>query len=651
MLQQGTVLSSRYEIIEKIGAGGMSVVYKAKCNKLQRYVAIKVLREEFVTDEQFVSRFRVEAQAAASLSHPNIVGIYDVGNEDNIHYIVMEYIHGETLKETIASNAPFSSPKVLSIAMDIASALQHAHKKNIIHRDIKPQNILITDEGVLKVADFGIARTLDSSTVVTTGKAIGSVHYFSPEQARGGYVDKNSDIYSLGIVMYEMATKTLPFEGESPVTVALKHINEEIPSPRSINTDISSSLEDIIMKSTQKRPENRYKSVDEMIKDMESSLQHPNGNFVKKSGMENSPTIQMTENEMKLLRGEPKNSPYEKLDTIPKASIAPIEEEKNPREKWVTVGAIFTSVILIIVISAIGIGYIKDYLEPKVVMVPPLINMTFEDADEFLKEKQLILVRGKEVYDENIEEGKIVSQDPIEGTVINFDSKVVVNISKGFETFEVPDVESLDYDTAIMLLEKYFSVKISPEYNDTVEENYIISQDPRPRTKLRAGETVTIVVSRGEEIITVPVPYVVKLSEEAAKNQLKNSGLRFKISYVPSSEVEKGYVISQGVAEGEMVKEGFEIDLVVSEGIEEEPADTDIGGPIEKYIEISAPLNADTTTFHVRVRLNGENRFIYENTHDISEFPLQIPVIGEGEGYIEIYINDNIQYKEPIEFK
>ena len=238
MLTPGTLLGERYEIIKKIGAGGMSIVYKAKDNRLQRYVAIKELREEFVQDEEFVVKFRKEALSAASLSHPNIVGIYDVGSDKEVHYIVMEYIEGKTLKEVIATDGPFDSKTVLELGVQMVSALKHAHQKKIIHRDIKPQNILLTNDGVLKVTDFGIAKAVDSSTIVATGNAIGSVHYFSPEQAKGKYVNESSDLYSCGIVLFELATKRLPFEADSHISIALKHINEEFPRPSSINPEI-----------------------------------------------------------------------------------------------------------------------------------------------------------------------------------------------------------------------------------------------------------------------------------------------------------------------------------------------------------------------------------------------------------------------------
>ncbi|WP_058485318.1 Stk1 family PASTA domain-containing Ser/Thr kinase [Defluviitalea phaphyphila] len=654
MLQRGTILNNRYEIVEKIGAGGMSIVYKAKCHKLQRYVAIKVLREEFASDEEFLSRFKVEAQSAASLSHPNIVSIYDVGNENNIHYIVMEYIHGKTLKKIIEEEAPFTSLKILEVAKDIAFALQHAHRKNIIHRDIKPQNILITDEGVLKVADFGIARAVDSSTVVTTGNAIGSVHYFSPEQARGGYVDKTSDIYSLGIVMYEMATKTLPFEGESPVTVALKHINEQIPSPRSINDKISSSLEDIIIKATQKKPANRYKNIDEMIEDMEKSINEPHGKFVNIPNIENSPTIKMSKKDMKLLRDSKKEKEYskssDKEEKIEYKEDIVEYEEKDSKERWVTIGAVFTSLVIIAIISVVGINMIREYLKPKVVTVPSLINMSVDEAKKILEEKQLILKEGEQVYSNEVEEGNIVFQDPEEGTVINLNSEVEVTISKGIETFEVPNVVNKNYSLAEKELEDLgFNVERKVEYSNLIDENLVISQSPDPGTNLKYGETVNITVSLGPEIKKVSVPNILNLTEEAAKIQLRNAGLGVgQITYIHHSEVEKGYVISQSVQAGETVREGYDIGFVVSEGPEEKEEEDVLK---EQSITILAPLDADTDEFYVRVRLNGENEFIYEQTHSISDFPLKINIEGEGEGYVEVYINDDIYYRETIEFE
>ncbi|NLC68028.1 MAG: Stk1 family PASTA domain-containing Ser/Thr kinase, partial [Clostridiaceae bacterium] len=285
-----SVLGNRYELIEKIGGGGMAVVYKARCRLLNRYVAVKVLREEFTGDEEFVKRFEIEAQSAASLSHPNIVPIYDVGNENNVYYIVMEYVDGITLKEYIAEKGPLEWKEAIRIATQICSAIEHAHIKKIIHRDIKPQNILVTKEGIAKVTDFGIARAATSSTITMVGTTIGSVHYFSPEQARGGYIDEKSDLYSLGIVLYEMVTGRMPFDGESPVAIALMHIQDKPVPPTELNKDIPKALNDIIIKAIRKEQSNRYQSASEMLEDLYRALREPYGSFAEDNGEEESPT-------------------------------------------------------------------------------------------------------------------------------------------------------------------------------------------------------------------------------------------------------------------------------------------------------------------------------------------------------------------------
>jgi serine/threonine-protein kinase len=281
----GRVLDDRYEIIEKIGGGGMALVYKARCRLLNRFVAIKVLRPEFIEDEEFVKKFRREAQSAASLSHPNIVGIYDVGTENNNYYIVMEYIKGQTLKELIKSKGTLGIEHATNIAIQICYALDHAHKNHIVHRDIKSHNILIREDNSVKVTDFGIARAVSSSTITNTGNVIGSVHYFSPEQARGGYTDEKSDIYSLGVVLYEMVTGRLPFEGDSPIAVALKHIQEEPIPPAKINPRVPKSIEAIILKCMEKEVSRRYNSAAEIINDLRQSLVMPNGDFSKRTGL------------------------------------------------------------------------------------------------------------------------------------------------------------------------------------------------------------------------------------------------------------------------------------------------------------------------------------------------------------------------------
>ena len=291
---EGKVIGNRYEIIKKIGVGGMATVYKAKCNILKRYVAVKVLRDEFTTDEEFIKRFNTEAQAAASLTHPNIVSIYDVGHEDNIYYIVMELVQGKTLKDIINEDGALPWKWALNVSIQVASALEMAHKNNIVHRDIKPHNIIITEDGIAKVTDFGIAKAVSNSTITAFGTTIGSVHYFSPEHARGGYTDAKSDLYSLGVVMYEMLTGRVPFDADTPVSVALKHMQEKPVEPMKLNPTIPYAVNKIIMKAMEKDPNERYQSATEMLKDLSLALKNPDGDFVKEKNFENEYTQRIT---------------------------------------------------------------------------------------------------------------------------------------------------------------------------------------------------------------------------------------------------------------------------------------------------------------------------------------------------------------------
>ncbi|HRU41954.1 MAG TPA: Stk1 family PASTA domain-containing Ser/Thr kinase, partial [Candidatus Diapherotrites archaeon] len=383
----GRVLGDRYEVLEKIGGGGMALVYKAKCRLLNRFVAIKVLRPEFTEDEEFVKKFRREAQSAASLSHPNIVGIYDVGTENNSYYIVMEYVKGQTLKELIKSKGTLGVEYSTNIAIQICYALDQAHKNNIVHRDIKSHNILIREDNSVKVTDFGIARAVSSSTITNTGNVIGSVHYFSPEQARGGYVDEKSDIYSLGVVMYEMLTGRLPFEGDSPIAVALKHIQEEPEPPSRINSKIPKAIEAIIMKCMEKEVSKRYNSASEIINDLRQSLVMPNGDFVKKNRYSDESTrvlepIKIIDREVAAeINEEPESKESNEVkeekividdysvDPIPKVPEGKDKPVQNKRSIKFTIVAIFGGLLLALLLGG-GILFVNSLFTVKEVEVP-----------------------------------------------------------------------------------------------------------------------------------------------------------------------------------------------------------------------------------------------------------------------------------------
>ena len=430
---EGKLLGNRYEIIEKIGNGGMATVYKATDKVLKRYVAVKILRDEFTTDEEFVKRFNIEAQAAASITHPNIVSVYDVGKEENLYYIVMELVKGKTLKEIIVEDGALGWKWSVKVAIQIASALETAHKNNIIHRDIKPHNIIITEEGVAKVTDFGIAKAVSNSTITAFGTTIGSVHYFSPEHARGGFTDAKSDLYSLGVVMYEMVTGRVPFDSDTPVSVALKHMQEDPIEPIVLKPDLPKSVNDIIMKAMQKDAEKRYSNATEMIKDLELALKNPNGNFVfNENNASDFATQRIDLNYNK--RTDNKNTKEEK-----KGKFAKIQEffEKH---KALKVIAIILACILVFSIAMGGTYLALSSGRAKDVQVPDLANLTLEEAQAKVAELNLKLEVQEEKYDLEIPEGQIIEQDPKyqDNYEIKEGSTIKVIVSKGQEIVKMP---------------------------------------------------------------------------------------------------------------------------------------------------------------------------------------------------------------------
>lgn len=597
MLKEGTLLGNRYEIIEKIGAGGMSIVYKAKDIKLERIVTVKVLREEFIADEEFVSRFNVEARAAASLSHQNIVNVYDVGTEYDTYYIVMEYINGTTLKDIINNEAPFDNERVIDYAIKIASALQHAHKNHIVHRDIKPQNILVSDEGILKVTDFGIAHAATSSTLTMTTTAIGSVHYFSPEQARGGYIDEKSDLYSLGIVMYEMITGTLPFTGDSSVSIALKHINDDLPPMSEINPNINKSLEGIILKLTQKRADQRYNNVDELLTDLYNALKDPSGAFIKSAeiGFVTSETQKFSDESLKKIRegidkeksADKEKSNKEKLDELYKGTEEEEyeeddeeyddeyeddeeddEEESKGSEIKVMFAAIVTAFAIIALLSVVGYNmFFKGNSTPGNITVnnnaPYLIGKTLEEAQKLL-EGRGITIHVIETQDNTIQAGYIINQKPEAGSPI--DGSVTLTVSLGSALYDVPELTNKNLYTAETQVENMFVLEVEYKYDDEVEILSIISQEPKAGEKAALGSKIKVVVSSGAAVKNVNVPSIVGLTKSAAEKKLESAGLVGSASYEYSDTVEEGKVISQKVASGKEVSTNEVIGFVVSKG-------------------------------------------------------------------------------------
>ena len=593
MLNVGMFLADRYEILGKVGAGGMSDVYKAKDHILSRIVAIKVLKSEFSEDRTFVTKFRTEAQSAAVLEHPNIVNIYDVGSEDGLYYIVMEYVEGITLKTYIEKKGQLSFKESASIAIQVARGIEAAHGKNIIHRDIKPQNIMISTDGKVKVTDFGIAKAASSNTI--SSDVMGSVHYASPEQARNGFIDARSDVYSLGIVMYEMITGRVPFDGDTTVAVAIQHLQEEIVKPSVYAPNIPVSFEGIILKCTQKTPDRRYQSMAELLNDLRHSLTNPNENFVVIAPLvDNSKTKVIAEEDLKEIK-ERGFTADDDTETDLDADVDDIDDEDededdgddkllNPKmDKAVTIMGIVTAVIILIVVvyligSIFGLfrfGSSKNTetetetqteTETEVEMIK-IIGMTVDEAQAKLEDMGItVVVSGTQESDE--EDGTILSQDPKEGSMIaqNSTVKVVVAGQSTTEADEI-DVPSVvgktksEAETAIKNAK--FNYKETYEYSADVAADVVISQSPASG-KLAEGSTIEIVISQGEQSKTVPS--VVGSTQSAAQSSLTAAGLNYSVKTDYSDSVAEGNVISQDVEAGKTVAPGTTVTITVSLG-------------------------------------------------------------------------------------
>ncbi len=553
---KGRLLGNRYEIIEKIGSGGMATVYKAKCHVLNRYVAIKILRDEFTTDEEFIKRFEVEAQSAASITHPNIVSVYDVGVDGNLYYIVMELIKGKTLKEIIVEEkGPLPWKWSVNIAIQIASALEVAHRNHIIHRDIKPHNIIITEDGVAKVTDFGIAKAVSNSTITAFGTTIGSVHYFSPEHARGGFTDEKSDLYSLGVVMYEMLTGKVPFDADTPVSVALKHMQEEPIPAKNINPNIPSAVNDVIMKALKKDSTLRYQSATEMLIDLKRALKDPNGDFVD-------------------------NKEYSR--DFPTQRISTINDEETPRNanknkkkqnKFVTFvkkHKVFSTIMGLIILFIISISAtigISNATRPKEVQIPNLVGMTADEAKALLDKEKIKYVEDSQEYNTEYEAGKIIFQNPpyVENRKIKQNTEIKVVISLGTETTKVPKLKGLTKQEAEEAAkEAKIKLEFAEETSKTVEAGVIIKQDIDEGKEVNAGDTVKVSISTGTGIKQVVVSSVLYKEEAEAKKILEQAGLTVVVEYGEDSSRGNGVVMSQSIKSGEKVDEGTSITITVN---------------------------------------------------------------------------------------
>ena len=562
------LLAGRYELIEKIGEGGMAVVYKAKDRLLNRYVAIKILRPEFTQDEQFLDSFKRESQAAAGLQHPNIVSIYDVGRTGNINFIVMELVDGRPLSDFIKENGRLDYKTTIDIAKQMASALAIAHKHQIIHRDVKPHNIMITSDGVAKLTDFGIARAVSKATMVAdTSKIIGSVHYFSPEQARGAYVDERSDIYSLGIVMFEMLTGRVPFDGETPVEVALKHINEDVPSPAKLVPGIPPALDKVVLKATDKYQTERYKSADEMLEALK------NVEFVTQMVGDR---VFAGETDNKPRRDESLVAPVmssRREDREQEMVIAPANPRKpkaKPDDKKKKKRAIIIGVAAAAILALFGILYVSGIIGGggKEVTVPDVKGMSYSEAKEVLEAKGLKIEKADEpIASQKIEKGKIVSQTPSKNSKVKKGRTVRVILSAGNTELKVPDLSGLSYKEAKTLLsEMGLQISKGDEVDsDSVTEGLIASQYPSAKTKADKGDIITVNISKGKKDAVIPkLVGTTFTSESDVSATLSKYGYKLgKVSYEESYET-PGTIIKQSPDAGTTAEKNTTVDIVIS---------------------------------------------------------------------------------------
>lgn len=541
----------------------MATVYKATDMILKRPVAVKILRDEFTTDEEFIRRFEAEAQSAARLTHANIVSIYDVGVEGNLYYIVMELIQGKTLKEIIIEErGPLPWKWSINVAIQIAQALEMAHRNNIIHRDIKPHNIIITEDGVAKVTDFGIAKAVSNSTITAFGTTIGSVHYFSPEHARGGYTDAKSDLYSLGVVMYEMLTGKVPFDADTPVSVALKHMQEEPVEPIELNPNMPTAVNKIIMKALKKDTTLRYQSSTEMLIDLKAALKNPDGDFVEEKEYDATAKTQKLN-----------------AEEIERANKRAPKKKENKFIQFIKKHKAMSSLIGVVLLFFIAFGVTMMMLgatKPKETKVPNVIGLTQEEAKKQIEAANLVYEVEKEEYDKDVEEGKIISlrteigdQMKVMGNItVKEKSKIYVIVSKGQEKATVPNVKGKEKEEALKLIEDAkLKAEVIEENSKTVKENYVISQETEENTEVFAGDTVKIHVSTGTEKVTMV--NVIDKDEEEAKKALKAIGItNINIAYEENSSKASGKVIKQSIESGSTVEKDASITITVNNFVE-----------------------------------------------------------------------------------
>lgn len=694
----GRVLGNRYEIVEEIGNGGMAIVYKARCQMLNRYVAVKVLKDEFKVDEEFVKKFNRESQAAASLSHPNIVSVYDVGNDNGIYYIVMELVEGITLKDYITANPKMNWRYALKFSMQIASALTHAHRNGIIHRDIKPHNIILSKDGNCKVTDFGIAcvNKMNETRKIDEG-ILGSVHYISPEHAKGVVPDERSDIYSLGITMYEMLTGQLPFDGESAVSVAVMHINQEPEPIKNINIVVPLSLVKIVNKAMAKNISLRYQSADEMYRELYEVANDPDFFTVTDN------TTAEEEEDLSKTKIISKQE-AEEIKTLIEEKTEEATEEKEPKEQYITVNlagrrkekdvkkngffkdlfkaenrkdkvaiiaALITSVIIIGAVFVIA----ADMLLPgtfsaifakqeKEFVIPTMVGETVDELKEKYKGKKIEFVIDEEVFSDEQEAGKVVSHEPLTGMNVKLPIKIHLTVSKGSKEIVLPKYIDKEYRQAQLEI-KNLGLKCveETEYSDEIPEGYVISQSPLPDTKVKSGSTVTLTVSKGADEEFAIVPDLKGLTEAEAKAKLADYDLVLGGIIRKASSEKEGTVIDQSVPKKSELAKKSKVVITISSG---KKTDTDVTPdpdpttnqnpvtppveekPVTKSYVLKLDLPSSPDTVKVVVKLAG--KVVYDKTVKTSEKTINVTLNGTGQKNVEVYYDGSLVKTQKISF-
>ncbi|WP_195988890.1 Stk1 family PASTA domain-containing Ser/Thr kinase [Clostridium sp. D53t1_180928_C8] len=606
----GEVLGNRYELIEKIGEGGMAIVYKARDNKLSRLVAVKILKKEFANNKDISDKFKKEATAVANFSDANIVNVLDVGHEEegNIDYFVMEYVNGKTLKELIVENGKLNYTVAISIGVQIAKALECAHRNNIIHRDVKPQNILVTESGLVKVTDFGIAKSSTSATITNTTTIMGSAHYLSPEQAKGTFIDLRSDIYSLGIVLYEMVTGILPFDGESPVTIALKHIQSEPVEPKKYNEAIPEALNNLIMKSISKESINRYQNCRELINDLQKIKENPNVAIGTRANYDDGRTIvmepirteQIVNNDVS---ATPNKNLYSKSDFENDYEDEDDEddeeffESRNTSKKKKSNNKVIIIVVVIILAIALlggiafGSGLLGGGGSSKIVTIPNIVGMTLDKATSEL-EKVGLKIKVSGTVESDKEENTILEMNPLASTQAKKGDTIEVKVSGGVAKVKVPDLR--DYEINYiedLLTQKGLNWNITEQYSENIKSGYLIKQYPERDTEVDKGATIELTISKGPEVKLVSVSNYLGKNVDTAKSDLEALGLVVALQeQATDRESENGVVITQSLESGTKVSEGAKI--ILTYGKYTAPADIDVTQYISNGMSLADAISS-----------------------------------------------------------